>query len=732
LEQDVELFRSLLSGRDAGWAELQLEQIANGRLFDRNGLGLKAETDISNLQTEISPDLQAAELKFDQSYALQNARGITQTVQLQQTAVYRRGNHQWLYAPPTEEYWGGWQTWNGRHLAIAYRQRDEDIVEQLAFDFEALIAEVCQLPDMACSPDLNLHLRLDSNPESLLITADTSTLLGYTLRLNLPAPSLVGIPTDEASYQALWRGYSRHLAIALIVHQANYTCCRQALLHRAWLDWQLYQLGLYPWPLTTADYDQLFYNNVQVEDYFFAWDDPIDSARWQRSYMLVQFLATESDRSPVAIQRSLPDAGSYNTLLTQIMGDSYTERLFDFLVSQTTSAQSAEVSPPLPEEDILYVCQGRQLQRYDLHNGELLPITNSLFDLDSMSDYMILFPFADGFLLDERYFSNVGNVRLVLSLVDENGRRPLFDSETNETLSGSISFSGISPDNRYVLLVSYADDVQDISLALLDLADCPDNDCRMIPLTSWPIWSPSGQKMLQLDQRALTNSSVYGPLLLANGQGQNPNKIAENVAAPFWLDEETVGYFRLDGAEQVLVTRQLGNPVEEVVARTTDLQTLLPDLTLTHTLFMRYVYTSPANPDLMLLMAMSNNQSGNLANHYFLVERKPEGADIFLIREVAFNSYARFSPNGRLLLFVSNNPISSSSNAALDIVNLETGQEQHLVTRDGGLGSDWSADGNWLVQLYEQYLLLMAPAYNYEQIIPGDFASCGNVIWVNK
>jgi dipeptidyl aminopeptidase/acylaminoacyl peptidase len=172
--------------------------------------------------------------------------------------------------------------------------------------------------------------------------------------------------------------------------------------------------------------------------------------------------------------------------------------------------------------------------------------------------------------------------------------------------------------------------------------------------------------------------------------------------------------------------------VEEVVARTTDLQTLLPDLTLTHTLFMRYVYTSPANPDLMLLMAMSNNQSGNLANHYFLVERKPEGADIFLIREVAFNSYARFSPNGRLLLFVSNNPISSSSNAALDIVNLETGQEQHLVTRDGGLGSDWSADGNWLVQLYEQYLLLMAPAYNYEQIIPGDFASCGNVIWVNK
>jgi hypothetical protein len=115
LEQDVELFRSLLSGRDAGWAELQLEQIANGRLFDRIGLGLKAQTDISNLQTEISPDLQAAELKFDQSYVLQNSRGITQTVQLQQTAVYRRGNHQWLYAPPTEEYWGSWQTWNGRH-----------------------------------------------------------------------------------------------------------------------------------------------------------------------------------------------------------------------------------------------------------------------------------------------------------------------------------------------------------------------------------------------------------------------------------------------------------------------------------------------------------------------------------------------------------------------------------------------------------------------------------------
>lgn len=730
LEQDAELFRSILSGRDPNWTELQLEQVANGRLFDRQSLGLQAQANIRENQIEISPDLQAAELIFEQSYALQNGKGITEIVQLQQTAVYRRGSQQWLYAPPTEEYWGGWQTWDGRHLAIAYRQRDQDIVEQLAFDFEALLAEVCQLPDMACPADLHLHLRLDSKPESLLVTADTSALLEHSLRLNLPTPSLVGLPTNEAGYQALLQGYSRHLAAAIIVHQVNYTCCQQALLHTAWLDWQLSQLGLVPWLLAAADYDQLFYNNVRVEDFAFAWNDAVDLSRWQRSYILVQFLATESDWSPVAIQRSLQDFESYSTWLVQIMGESFEEKLFDFLISQTTSAQVTEAPLPLPEENLLYVCSGQILQRYDLYNGDFSVLSTST---DSMADYMIVWPLEDGYLVDERYFSDAGTMRSVLAAVDENGRRAFFNSATDYTFNEAVSFVGISPDGRYILLVSFAENNQDSSLTLLDSADCPNNVCRMIPLTGWPIWSPTGHRMLWLDQTELASSAFYAPLMLANNQGQNSTHIAEDAAVPFWLDEQTIGYVRLDGTEQALIIRQLGNPLETVIARTSELRFLLPDGESDQMLRIRYIQTSPADPNLILIMAVGNGQPANPPTYYFLLERKTEGPDISLVHQASFNSFARFSPNGRLLIFTGNNPASSSFSAVtIDILNLDTKQERHLITTDGWFNQDWSADGYWLVRLYDQYLLLMAPAYNYEQIIPGNFKGCGNAIWVNK
>ena len=729
-QQDDELLRSILSGRELDWTDLQLDLVKEGHLFDRAGLGLQAQTAVANHQVTVAPDLQAAELLFEQEHAFQNGDGVTETVNLQHTAVFRLGQ-KWLYAPPTEEFWGSWQTRDGRYLSIAYRQRDEEIVSQLAFDFEALIAEVCRLPDMACPDDLHLHLRLDSEAESLLITADTQTLLEHSLRLNLPTPSLAGLPMDEAGYQALLQGYERHLAAAIIVEQAKYACCDQDLMHRALLDWQLYQLGLGHWPLSTSDYDELFYNNIRTSSFSRGWYAPVGPPQWQYSYMLVQFVATEAkELSPMAIQRTLLDDLTYTAWLNQMIGGSFEEKLFDFLMAQTTVVQTIQ-APSLPEQDLLYVCQGKYIHQYDLHKerSSLLPIT------DLSSSYVNLRPYESGYVLEERYPNPAGTGRAdhsVVTLVDGNGRRLLFDSATDDALLESTFLSRVAPDNRHFLLASFNSNSEEFALVLLDSADCPDGVCRRYSIPSWPLWSPSGQMMLWQEQTAVPGSSDSAPLILANALGQNPVRIAEDVAAVFfWQDDETVGYVRQDGAEQALVVRQLGSPLDLVIAREADFRPWLPELQPNQSLHIGHVQPDPANPNRLLVMVAIGEQWGR-RRAYFLLERQSERHEIMLLKQMSEPASTQFSPDGRFLIFISNNPTASDFYAVVDILDLDTGQESRLIAKDAWLGLDWSAHGNWLVQLYDEYLLFLAPAYDYEQVIPGKFSDCGNVIWLNK
>ena len=726
LEQDVELFRSFLSGRDSTWTELQLEQVTSGRLFDRHGLGLQAQPDIANVEVDIAPDLQAAELMFEQFYALQNARGLTQTIHLQQTAVYRRGNQQWLYAPPTEDYWGGWQTWDGRQLSIAYRQRDQTIVEQLAFDFEALIAEVCQLPDMACPSDLRLHLRLDSSPESLLLTADAPTLLEQSLRLNLPAPSLVGLPVDEAGYQALLQGYSIHLAAALISQQIDYHCCSPELLHRALLDWHLYQLGLRPWPLTATHYDQLIYQNVHPGEFRRFWHVPIDH-NWLDVYVLVQFLATNSSLlSPIAGQRLLNSNLTYDEWLSQVAGEDAPSALLQFIADQTTMAQQSEPPIPLPQEDILYVCQQRHLQRYDFQD-------NVFSNVATMEDaggtvFRNLWPLAEGYLIVTYYFDPQSNMtESQLMMVDGNSRRTLFDSRHEDTESTFIN-NTVDPNERYFLLISLNSELQESTFTLFDSADCENDACQLYSISSWPLWSPSGHAMLLSEQRAVTNLPDYAPLYLANARGQNRVRLAENVRTYAWLDDQTIAYVRLDEEEQVIVTRDIGSNLELVIARDQDLRLLLPELDTSKPLLIATLEASPINPNLILVTAKANEQRDQA--YSFLLERQAEGARTTLVPQGSDYFYGRFSPNGRFILSAHVIPTSSSPGYLLNIYDLETAQQRSVAARD--LWPDWTADGNWLVLLYDQYLILTAPAYDYNRVIIGDFANCGNVIWVDN
>ncbi len=309
VSRDEDLFRANLSGRDPGWGEVQKTLLSEGLLLDRPMLGWQHQPVEERLIREevaftLAPDLRAAELLYPQAYVITRPDGVTETVTLQQTAVYREGDTRWLFSPPLEDFWGEWVTQDEGALLLAYPERDEAVAARLAVDLAALLDQMCaELADLRCGSDLRVQLRLDTDPESLIAINDIENVLESGLRLELPAPTLVGLPTDEASYDVLFRAYGVALATAVLAHQTEYDCCRHELFFRALRDYQLAQLGLQAWPLEAAMYGQILsggFDGDTLRHWTRRWEeappqflqvwvveepDPI----WQQVYMLIEF-----------------------------------------------------------------------------------------------------------------------------------------------------------------------------------------------------------------------------------------------------------------------------------------------------------------------------------------------------------------------------------------------------------------------------------------------------------
>ena len=66
--------------------------------------------------------------------------------------------------------------------------------------------------------------------------------------VTLPAPTLLGQPVDEDSYQALLRGYGAHLAILLADRYVDPACCGTESRVRAATRSMLVDLDLMDWP----------------------------------------------------------------------------------------------------------------------------------------------------------------------------------------------------------------------------------------------------------------------------------------------------------------------------------------------------------------------------------------------------------------------------------------------------------------------------------------------------
>ncbi len=366
--RDGELFSTFLSGSEPEWVVAQQVLASRGLFLDRSAFGLTLEGDPAALgdtppTITLSPDLLSAELSRPVTYTVDIGNALTETVTLEQTVVFRRGEDRWLYAPPEADFWGATLTDRGRYLTISYPERDATVGRRLARELDAKLIEYCATPQIGgCPADLEMEIVLSTDPSTIVAASDLLGRWQLNDPVQLPAPSLAGVPEDEAAYRALYRGYASQLIAALAGDLAGWRCCDSGLYYSTLLAAQLRKLGLRPWPLTPADYARFAENPEELDNLEALWrgstiDSPPENV-WQ-PYVLVEFLTEEIGAMPILMmQRMLMSNPNqdYWTWLSQVTGDRYgTQQDFErdllrFAASRAPERPSAAAAPPVVQK----------------------------------------------------------------------------------------------------------------------------------------------------------------------------------------------------------------------------------------------------------------------------------------------------------------------------------------------------------------------------------------------
>ncbi|MCA9936111.1 MAG: hypothetical protein H6662_01105 [Ardenticatenaceae bacterium] len=224
--EDTELFAAQLDSQDSLWFDTAQSLLEQNLFHNRASFWLwvdPSQTAESPTVT-LSPDLTEATVTERLPYLTKTASNETETIWLEQTAHYVLDNDHWLLTalPDDETFWGKWRTVEGRYVTITYSERDSAIGAQLAIDLDAYVAQLCAETAVPCRPNLEFRLRLSREFTNLLILAQSyrqintvSMSLPSVYRMDLPTPTLLGWPSDDASYQALLRGYASWVTAVL-------------------------------------------------------------------------------------------------------------------------------------------------------------------------------------------------------------------------------------------------------------------------------------------------------------------------------------------------------------------------------------------------------------------------------------------------------------------------------------------------------------------------------------
>ena len=777
--RDTELFSQLISGRDGVWANAQEALLQDGRLLDRPSWGAyhhpPEEADTITTIT-LSPDLLAAEVTAVEPYQFWSvADQSIKTTYLQQTAVYRLGPDRWLYAPPEPDFWGETAEISGDFLHLTFPERDREVVEQLFPNLNALLANTCRLPGLACD---TIHAQFSTNP----------TTLGKNLRLAflnpdgpivLPTPTLLGLPQDAAGYEFLWQAYGRYLSSHTITRQTGYDCCRYAIYYQILLHYQLSQLNLHDWPLSQplaakqAVYrippDELIFNealfptgvHTSLTDLDIlataieADTNPIATsfqqipADLQVAYILVDHLVADQTVVAADWQRQLNQhehlLGLYNAVSqTAVESEEHLRlQLADHItryhpdVALPPDSLTVTCSPTNPAPFLSYNPATRTWQERPLP-----PLANPDWSQPAFRQIHPT-PYANVYLLetaDTLYLASDGLLR-------------------------PIQLSGSFPPQNYTLYITAAPDGQLLNLTWeqlqrnqrftvhyqLDPTACDDESC---PTTTAPgeiSWSPNGRyTLITINEWQAIDP---GPgLYLGDEQGNVVTYLADHYdrLRPVWLDDNHIAVPSLTNGNTVqYAIYPLADP-------TTPLLTITPDIlhqaaTSEQADPFRPIqpielWSNPANPQQLLIHAAQPWIQGQVGagvayEHHYLVWAELTADFTQIERVVRLHQSAEwplaaaFSPAGeQAILYETAHTYYESPTLIQPPASLaEQAFTLHpLAETMSPIPPTWSPDGDWLAAAYP-FGLLLTDTHTMSQfhLAPYDLSNCTDIQWAN-
>ncbi len=752
-ERDLDgaLFGSMISPDYPNWGRTQKEMLLSGARWDRPYFGLTLDRGADDKpptgtveDIDFTSDWRMATVTLAFPYVRPDGAPVT----LHQIVTYRDENTGWALVPAYPSFWGEKQTFTGRYLTVEYPGRDAATVERLAREWDKMLAAVCQdLDGLRCRPTWKLNVVLSTQSGPLARMAD-QTSRGPLWKglsqvspsgrgagrsdLELPAPSLIGNPVDEAGYQAVRAGYAPLIVGGGIAEIVGWRCCEKIVFFHALLDKQLSRLGIKPWPLTPSHYEDILQGSIH----------DVTSLHWvylQRSYNNVTpqiqqivysivdlILASNPKHSPASLQRLLLRYDTYRPWLfnalpivrRQASQGNYGRWIQKEWIHYADRQLEAAAAPgsALPAQDLHLLCtderfNGAHLYRYDLQRDEFI-------EENSAGPFRRMYPLPDddGVLLQKLDAGATGSRIQIWR-----------QGQTLDVTSaaGNVALYPVEIFADKMLLFTYdARRRPPIRFNLLNQTDCDGGACVLRTLDGLPAWSP--------DRERTVVSRGDGVLWLGDKEGEPQMAVARGQSVT-WLDDSRFAFVQSDDEMQVAM----------MTLPNRELRTLLDSESLTDALhgataatrIIRVALAShPTMPDRLFVGARVGNGAGRDATHVFVYNLAADQITELLQVDHPLEPYRsmRFSADGRWLFVHSVGQRARGWH--LYLYNIRTGGVLNYSS-DTALafpGYDLSADGAWLVRVDEGYIHLIPLNGGRQRLVAHDFAHCYAAVWVHR